>query len=71
MLHVDFVDRDGLMTITAGINDNLIKCFGTYFSTNKSIRITRFGIEKKGKYDRGYVKYSIVIFPHTIVETID
>ena len=59
------------MTITTRINDNLIKHFGTYFSTNKSLRITRFGLKKKGLYDRGDAKYSIVIFPHTIVETID
>ena len=71
ILHAYFVDRYGLMTITAGINDNLIKRFGTYFSTNKSLRITRFGLKKKGQYDRGDAKYSIVIFPHTIVETID
>lgn len=71
ILHADFVDRDGLMTITAGINDNLVKRFGTYFSTNKSLRITRFVLKKKGQHDRGDAKYSIVIFPHTIVETID
>ena len=47
ILHANFVDRDGLMAIIAGINDNLIKHFGTYFSTNKILRITRFGLKKK------------------------
>ena len=71
ILHANFVDKYELMIFTTRLNDHLIKRFGTYLSTNKSLRITRFGLKKKGLYDRGDAKYSIVIFPHTIVETID
>ena len=37
ILHAELVDRDKIMTITVGINDNLIKLFSSQFLLSKSL----------------------------------
>ena len=65
IFHANLVDKDGKMTITASVNDNLIKRFSTFLQPGKSIQINKFGLKKKGQYERGDAKYSIVILANT------
>ena len=51
ILHADLVDKDGQMTITASVNDNLIKRFASFLQPGKSVRINKFGLKKKGQYE--------------------
>ena len=71
ILHADLVDKDGDMTSIASVNDNLIKRFGSFLQPGKSVRIRKFGLKKKGQYERGDAKYSIVILANKTIETID
>ena len=59
------------MIITASVNDNLIKRFASFLQPGNSVRINKFGLKKKGQYERGDAKYSIVILANTTIETID
>ena len=42
-----------------------------FSKARKSVPINKFGLKRKGQYERGDAKYSIVILSNTIIETID
>lgn len=69
-MHADLVDQNGKMTITVNINNNYIARFLSYFSVGKSVRIKDFAIKKKGIYDRGNAKYTILLQQASSVENI-
>ena len=47
ILHANVVDKDGEMTITASVNDNLIKWFSSFLQPGKSVWINKFGLKQK------------------------
>ena len=69
-MHADLVDQNGQMTITVNINNNHIARFLSYFPVGKSVRIKDFAIKKKGIYDRGDAKYTILLQQASSVENI-
>ncbi len=60
-VHVDLVDKNGQLTMTVNINNDQIARFLSYFSFGKSVRIKDFATRKKGMYDRGDGKYTILL----------
>ena len=55
LLHPGLVDREGKLTITVNMNDDIISRFKNFFNLGSNIRISKFAPRNKGKYDRGNV----------------
>lgn len=69
-MHADLLDQNEQMTTTVNINNNHIARFLSYFPVGKSVRIKDFAIKKKGIYDRGDAKYTILVQQASLVENI-
>jgi len=69
-MHADLVDKNGQLTMTVNINNSQIARFLSYFSVGKSVRIKDFATKKKGMYDRGDAKYTILLQQASSVENI-
>ena len=59
LLHVDLVDKEGKLTIIVNMVNGIFSKFFNFFTLGNIVFISNFAIPKKGKCDRGNVKYSI------------
>ena len=70
VLHADLVDKDGHITITVTMKNNVIALFKEQFSPGNSVRIHGFSLVNKGTYDRGDAKHCILLHETSIVQNI-
>lgn len=65
------IDREGQMTITANITNNLIQKLMPKLKPSTSVRLRNFFIKKTSQYERGDATYYLQLRSDTIVDTID
>ncbi|XP_057857387.2 uncharacterized protein LOC131066596 [Cryptomeria japonica] len=70
IVHIDLVDRNGQMTITVNISNNLIEMFLPRMLPGSSVRITNFLVKSKTKYERGDANCCLALTSKSIVNTV-